>query len=574
MHYKAPIESTLFLLKNVLGFDNELTEPILTEAAKLCEETIAPTNQEGDRMRCHRSDIDGGIKVPFIFHEPYKKFCEGGWLGMSVPEQYGGQGLPFVLATAMNEYVSSSNMAWSLFPGITRGAIQALLVSATEKQKEFFIPRMASGEWTGTMCLTEPHCGTDLGLLRTKAVPTDITDPDLGQHYRITGQKIFISGGDHNLTSSIVHLVLARVEGDPEGVKGISMFLVPKHKTVTCGAIESKMGIHGSPTCVMNFDGAIGYLVGERCKGLQAMFIMMNEMRLGCAIHGLSQSELAYQNALEYAKERVQSAALTNPKGGSTAIINHPDVRRMLMDVRCINESARLLVLEAAMLVDDIERYKLLENEFPEDPRYYHPQKEQAEDRLGLLTPVLKGVLTDYGVDNAIKMQQVWGGHGYVRDNGMEQIVRDARIAMIYEGANGIQALDLVARKLPKNMGRAIRAFLEDSKDVINHAYGEAEMNVIVQPVTAALNDLRMATEWLVGNAMKNPNNAGSASYDYMKMFGLVLLGLAHIKIVSKTDDKTRRDNALYFMQRMIPETRFLLERIRNGSDVMMGADF
>jgi len=553
MKYTAPVESSLFLLKTVLGFDNENTEAILTEAAKLCEETIAPTNQEGDRMGCHRSDIDGGIKVPFIFHEPYKKFCEGGWLGLSVSEQYGGQGLPFVLATAMNEYVSSSNMAWSLFPGITRGAIQALLVSATEKQKEMFIPRMASGEWTGTMCLTEPHCGTDLGLLRTKAVPTDITDPDLGQHYLITGQKIFISGGDHNLTSSIVHLVLARVEGDPEGVKGISMFLVPKHKTVTCGSIESKMGIHGSPTCVMNFDGAIGYLVGERGKGLNAMFIMMNEMRLGCAVHGLSQSELAYQNALSYAKERVQSAAITNPKGGSTAIINHPDVRRMLMDVRCINEAARLLLLEAAMLCAD--------------------DSQEAQDRLGLLTPVLKGIITDYGSENEKKRQQIWGGHGYIRENGIEQIVRDARIAMIYEGTNNIQAMDLVGRKLPKDMGRAIKKFFDDSEETIRVAY-EFDLHTLVQPITAARNDLRMATEWIVGNALSNPNNAGSAAYDYMKMFGLVLLGLAHINIMLRTQDKNRRDNAQYFVDRMLPETRYLLERIRTGSGIMMGAEF
>ena len=550
MHYTAPLDSTLFLLRDVLGFDNELTEPILREAAKFCEEVIAPTNQKGDADGCYMRE--GQVHVPWIFREPYKQFAEGGWIGLSVPEQYGGQGLPFTLAVATNEFVSSSNMAFSLFPGITRGAIQALLVSGSDKQKEDYIPLMASGEWTGTMCLTEPHCGTDLGLLKTKAVPVD------NDKYLITGQKIFISGGDHDLTNNIVHLVLARVEGDPEGVKGISMFLVlkkiaGKSNNVSAGSIEEKMGIHGSPTCVMNFDGAVGYLVGERCKGLQAMFIMMNEMRLGCAIHGLSQSELAYQNALQYAKERIQSKSAVDLRGPSVPIITHPDVRRMLMDVKCINEAARLLMLESAILVEKGD--------------------EESEDRLGLMTPVLKGVLTDYGVENAIKMQQVWGGHGYVRENGMEQIVRDARIAMIYEGANGIQALDLVARKLPKNMGRAIRKFFDDSKDLINRSYFETEMNIIVQPVTAALNDLRLATEWLVNNAMANPNNAGSASYDYMKMFGLVLLGLAHVKIVTVSENKDRYDNALYFMERMIPETRFLLERIKNGSGVMMGAN-
>lgn len=560
MRYTAPTESAIFLLRDVLGFENENTEAVLTEAAKLCEDVIAPTNQKGDKQGCFRhfqvgpdEKIDT-VQVPTCFYEPWQKFTEGGWLGLSVPEAYGGQGLPYALASAVNEFVSSSNMAFSLYPGLTRGAIQALLKVANETQKKHFIPKMASGEWTGTMNLTEPHCGTDLGMIKTTA---EYAEQD--GVARITGQKIFISCGEHDLADNIVHLVLARFKGDPEGTKGISLFIVPKfingeRNNVTCGSIEEKMGIHGSSTCVMNYDEAIGYLIGERCKGLQAMFIMMNEARLGVAIQGLSQSELAYQNALDYAKERFQSVALTDPKGKSVAIINHPDVRRMLMDIRCINEAARLLVLEAAMLCDD--------------------EDQASQDRLGLLTPVLKGVLTDYGFENAVKAQQVFGGHGYIREWGMEQIVRDARIAQIYEGTNGVQAMDLVGRKLPKDMGRAIRQFFEDSKEFLNGAYGEAEINIIVQPVTAALNDLRMATEWLVGNAMKNPNNAGSASYDYMKMFGLVLLGLAHIEIVLKSDDKDRRDNAIYYMERMIPETRFLLERIRNGSSTMMGANF
>jgi len=559
MKYQAPIDSTLFLLRDVLGFDNENTEAILTEAAKLCEDVIAPTNQDGDKEGCWFGTAEPGSKetgvlVPECFHEPYKKFSEGGWIGLSVPEEYGGQGLPYTLAAAVNEFVSSSNMAFSMFPGLTRGAIQALLAVASEPYKQHYIPRMASGEWTGTMCLTEPHCGTDLGLLKTKAV-----DKQNGS-YEITGQKIFISCGDHDLTDNIIHLVLARVEGDPEGVKGISLFVVPKtlvdfsRNKVSVGSIEEKMGIHGSPTCVMNFDGATGFLVGERCKGLQAMFVMMNEARLGVAVQGLSQSELTYQNALEYAKERIQSSRLTDPKGKSVAIIEHPDVRRMLMDIRCINEAARLLVLEAAMLVDKDD--------------------ESSQDLLGLMTPVLKGVLTDYGFENAVKAQQVFGGHGYIKEWGMEQIVRDARIAMIYEGTNGVQALDLVGRKLPKNMGRGVMKFFKDNEDLINRAYFETENNVIIQPVTLALNELKQATEWLMHNAIKNPNNAGSASYDYMKMFGLVMLGLAHIKIVSNTDDKTRHDNAKYFVERILPETSFLLKRIKEGSDTMMGAEF
>ena len=552
MQYKAPLDSTLFLLQDVLKFDNELTEPILTEIAKLSEETIAPTNQIGDKEGCKYVKEEKEVRTPEAFKEAYKAFTEGGWTGLSVPERFGGQGLPFTLAVAANEFVSSSNMAWSLYPGISRGAIQALLVSASDAQKETFIPPIVRGEWTGTMCLTEPHCGTDLGLLKTKAV-----DKQNGS-YEITGQKIYISGGEHDLANNILHLVLARVEGDPEGVKGISLFAVPKvladmsRNNVFAGAIEHKMGIHGSPTCVMNFDGATGYLIGERCRGLQGMFIMMNELRLGCAIHGLSQSELAFQNALDYAKDRVQSKKLTDLAGGSVPIINHPDVRRMLLDVKSINEAARLLILEAATLVDK--------------------GGEEAEDRLGLMTPVLKGVITDYGVENAIKMQQVWGGHGYVRDNGMEQIVRDARIAMIYEGANGIQALDLVARKLPKNMGRAITRFFKDSETFLTSAY-ENDINHIVQPMTQAVSELKQATEWLVANGMSNPNNAGGASYDYMKMFGLVLLGLAHIRICLATDDKDRHNTAEYFMNRILPETSMLLKRMRFGSETMMKAE-
>ncbi len=563
MHYKAPVDSTLFLLRDVLKFDNELAEPILTEIAKLSEETIAPTNAIGDIEGCKYVKEENKVKTPEAFKEPYKAFAEGGWIGLSVPERFGGQGLPFTLAVAANEFVSSSNMAWSLFPGITRGAIQALIVSGSDAQKETFIPPMVRGEWTGTMCLTEPHCGTDLGLLKTKAV-----DKHNGS-YEITGQKIYISGGEHDLTKNILHLVLARVEGDPEGVKGISLFAVPKvlpdfsRNKVFAGSIEEKMGIHGSPTCVMNFDGATGFLVGERCRGLQGMFIMMNELRLGCAIHGLSQSELAFQNALQYAKDRIQSKSAVNLSGPSVAILSHPDIRRMLMDVRCINEAARLLVLEAAMLVDSIEESKHLAED------YAHVIIERAEDRLGLMTPVLKGVVTDYGVENAIKMQQVWGGHGYVRDNGMEQSVRDARIAMIYEGANGIQALDLVGRKLPKNMGRAVMRFFKDSETLLTSSY-EHDINHIVQPMTQAVSELKQATEWLAANGMKNPNDAGAASYPYMKMFGLVLLGLAHIRICLATDDKARHTTATYFMENVLPEASFLLKKIRQGSQTMM----
>jgi len=554
MHYKAPTESALFLLRDVLKFDNDLSEPIINEAAKLCEEVIFPTNADGDNG-CELGVFEP-VNVPYSFHKAYEEFSKGGWGSLSIPEEYGGQALPNILFSSINEFVCSGNMAFSLFPGITKGAITAILEAGTQEQKDYYIPKMASGEWTGTMNLTEPHCGTDLGMLKTKAVPKNITN-DPFNAYEITGQKIFISCGEHDLTENIIHLVLARVEGDPEGTKGISLFIVPKmigelENKLSVGSIEHKMGIKGSPACVMNYDGAIGYLLGERGKGLNVMFHMMNEERINCAIQALGQSELAYQNALQYAKERIQSSRITDTKGPSVAIINHPDVRRMLLDIRSFNEAARLVIYEAALLVDD--------------------KSDEAQERLGLITPVLKGMFTDYGFENAVKAQQVFGGHGYIKDHGMEQIVRDVRISQIYEGANGIQAMDLVGRKLSKNMGRGIRTFLFDSASFLTSAY-ENGINPIVQPMTTSLDNLKQATEWLVGNAMKNPNNAGSAAYDYMEIFGIVLLGLAHIEICLATDDKDRHNTAQYFMDRIAPKTEFLFHRIRKGSDTMMNSE-
>lgn len=552
MKYKAPTESALFLLRDVLKFDNDLSEPILTEAAKLCEEVIFPTNASGD-LGCERG-VFTEVQVPQSFYEPYKKFSEGGWGALDVPEQYGGQGLPNVLFSAVNEFVCSGNMAFSLFPGITKGAITAILAEGTQEQKDTYVPKMASGEWTGTMNLTEPHCGTDLGLLKTKALPH-------GTDYVIYGTKIFISCGEHDLTENIVHLVLARIEGDPQGTKGISLFIVPKiladttHNKLSVGSIEHKMGIKGSPACVMNYDGAVGFLLGERGKGLNVMFHMMNEERINCALQALGQSELAYQNALEYARERIQSSRITDPKGPAAAIVNHPDVRRMLLDIRSFNEASRLVLYEAALLVDD--------------------KSDGAQERLGLITPVLKGMFTDYGFENAVKAQQVFGGHGYIKEWGMEQIVRDVRISQIYEGANGIQAMDLVGRKLPKNMGRGITQFFKDCDEDMYKYRHDSNMNTnFISPVTNAIEDLKQATKWLMNNAMKNPNNAGSAAYDYMEMFGIVLLGLSHVKIAyAAKDDKDRWNTAQYFMDRILPKTQFLLQRIRKGSDTMMNAN-
>ncbi len=587
--YRAPVEDTLFLLNDVLQFQRfgnlkgfadvsvDVLSQILSEAGKLCEEVLAPLNQSGDANGCKRG-ADGSVTTPAGFKSAFKAYASGGWIGLPVPEDYGGQGLPFTLSTPMSEYASAANMAFAMYPGLTQGALAALLTHGSEEQKRLYAPKMAEGRWTGTMNLTEPQCGTDLGLLTTKAVPRG------DGSYSITGQKIFISAGEHDLAENIIHFVLARIEGAPAGVKGISLFIVPKivvnadgslgaRNGVSCGSIEEKMGIHGNATCVMNYDGAQGFLVGEANRGLNAMFVMMNEARLGVAIQGLAQSEVAYQNAVAYAKERLQGRALSGPKfpdQKADPIIVHPDIRRMLMEIKAFNEAARGLTLSAALDSDVAHR--------SEDAA----ARQAADDRLGLMTPVLKGVLTDIGFDNAVKAQQVFGGHGYIREWGMEQFVRDARIAMIYEGANGIQALDLVGRKLPRDGGRAIMAFFKDGAELLQ-SHGDREaMKPFVAPAKAALGDLQKASMWLMQNAMAKPDNAGAASYDYMHLLGRVAMALMFVKIAAAAMEKKAREpdqaarmdakltTARFFMERMLPETSLRLARIVTGADTMM----
>ena len=467
--YKAPLEDVSFLLNDVFQIDRynnlpgfsdasaDVREAILAEAAKLSEEVLQPLNRIGDLEGCTRHD-DGRVTTPKGFKAAYKQLGEGGWLGLSMPTEYGGQGLPSTLTQTLNEFQMSANMAFSMYGGLTQGAMAALLVHGQPEQKKMFVPRMLAGDWTGTMNLTEPQCGTDLGLLRTKAVKqADGT-------YKITGTKIFISGGEHDLTENIIHLVLARIEGAPAGIKGVSLFVVPKvlvnadgslgaANNVTCGSIEHKMGIHGNSTCVMNYDGATGWLIGEENKGMQGMFVMMNEARLGVAVQGLAQSEVAYQNAAAYAKDRLQGRSLTGPKAPdkpADPIIVHPDVRRTLLTINAFNEAARAMVVWTSLKSDVAHRSSDAKD------------RQAADDHMGLMTPVLKGVLTDVGFSNAVLAQQMFGGHGYIAEWGMEQFVRDARIAMIYEGANGIQALDLVGRKLPRGGGRAVMAFFAE----------------------------------------------------------------------------------------------------------------
>jgi alkylation response protein AidB-like acyl-CoA dehydrogenase len=586
--YKAPVDDTLFLLNDVLhierfadlpGFADaspDLLAQILGEGAKICEETLQPLNRRGDEEGCRR-DGDGNVATPAGFKEAYEAYVAGGWVGLSVPSDYDGQGLPYLLALAMSEYGSSANMALAMYVGLTQGALAALLRHGDEEQKRLFVPPMAAGRWTGTMNLTEPQCGTDLGLLTTKATPR------ADGSYSITGQKIFISAGEHDLAENIIHLVLARIEGAPAGVKGISLFLVPKldvaadgslagRNAVHCGAIEHKMGIHGNATCVMNYDGARGYLVGEPNRGLAAMFVMMNEARLGVAVQGLALSEVAYQNALSYAKERLQGRALTgaaNPSGPADPIIVHPDVRRNLLEIRAFNEAARGLALWAALDSDIAHRS-------PDEKA-----RQAAEDRLGLLTPVLKGVFTDLGFENAVKAQQIWGGHGYINENGMEQFVRDARIAMIYEGANGIQALDLVGRKLPKDSGRAAMAFFDEVNEFLTREGADERMKPYVEPMKGALGDLQKATVWLMQNALAKPDNGAGVSYDYMHLFGRVALGYVWARIArAALDKKAESEDAAwldaklttgkFYMEKMLPETSYRLARITAGAQTMM----
>jgi len=586
--YRAPIRDTSFIIRDVLNyqrFDNvagfadvspDVLEAILDEGAKLAENVMQPLNRVGDMEGCMRHE-DGTVTTPKGFAEAYRQYCEGGWMGLSAPAEYGGQGLPYLVHTAVGEYLSSANMALMMYPGLTQGAIAAILAHGTDEQKNRYLPKMVEGVWTGTMNLTEPHCGTDLGLLRTKAVPNG------NGSYRISGQKIFISAGEHDLSENIIHLVLARIEGAPEGTKGISLFIVPKRKLdaagnpagqngVACGSIEEKMGIHGNATCVMNYDEAEGFLLGFENDGLKAMFTMMNEARLGVALQGLAVGEAAYQNAADYARERLQGRALSGPKAPdrqADPIIVHPDIRRNLMTIRAFKEAGRALLLWTALQSDIAHR--------SEDEQ----ARQAAEDHLALLTPVLKGVLTDKGFEHAVLAQQVFGGHGYIEENGMSQFVRDARIAMIYEGANGIQALDLVGRKLPQNGGRAVQTFFKTVGDFCEEHRADEKMAPYTKALKKGLNDLQAATLWLMQNAMQKPDNAGAAAHDYMHLFGLVALGFMWGRMVKTAQDRLAQGGdedfleqklllGRFFMERAMPETAAHLARISSGADTMM----
>ena len=585
--YTAPVKDMQFILHDVLkvseqdvpGYDEmdaDYTAAILEEAGKIASEVLAPLNPVGDKEGCRLEN--GVVYTPTGFKAAFDQMKVGGWTGLDCDPEYGGQGMPYVMGVATGEFFTGANMAFTMYQGLTHGAYSAIHAHGTDAQKQKWLPKMVSCDWTGTMNLTEPHCGTDLGLMRTKAEPQD------DGTYKVTGQKIFISAGDHDMSENVVHLVLAKIPGGPDGIKGVSLFIVPKflvddegtvgaRNGVSVGALEDKMGIHGNATCVMNYDGATGYLLGEEHKGMRAMFTMMNEARLGVGMQGLAVAEAAYQNALTYAKERLQGRAITgaeNKDGPADPLIVHPDIRRSLMDQKSFAEGARAFTLWGAQMID----------------RAVRQGDAKAEGTVSLLTPVLKGFLTDQGFDMSVLAQQIYGGHGYIEEWGMSQFARDARIAMIYEGANGVQALDLVGRKLAADGGKPAMAFFEMLKTFCKENAGDEEIaKDFIEPLKTASKHLQESAMFFMQNGMKNPNHALSGSYDFMHLFGHVCLGLmwtrmaiaAKAKLAEGTGDeafyRTKIATGRYYMARRLPATAMHLSRITSGADPVMALD-
>ncbi|WP_170349300.1 acyl-CoA dehydrogenase C-terminal domain-containing protein [Ruegeria atlantica] len=586
--YNAPTKDTQFILHDVLkisdsdipGYselESEFTGAVLEEAGKVAANVLHPLNVVGDTEGCRLEN--GIVYTPTGFKDAFEQMKEGGWTGLDMPEEYGGQNMPYVIGTAVGEMFSGANQAFTMYQGLTHGAASAILAHGSDEQKNKYLPNMVSCEWTGTMNLTEPHCGTDLGLMRTKA------EPQSDGSYKISGQKIFISAGDHDMADNIIHLVLAKIPGGPEGIKGVSLFIVPKfivnedgslgeRNGVSVGKIEEKMGIHGNSTCVMNYDEATGWLLGEEHKGMRAMFTMMNEARLGVGMQGLSQAEAAFQNALEYAKDRLQGRDVTgvkNPDGPADPLIVHPDIRRNLMDQKSFTEGARAFILWGATMIDKAHR----------------SGDKDADGLISLLTPVIKGFLTDEGYDMTVQAQQVYGGHGYIEEWGMSQYTRDARIAMIYEGANGVQALDLVGRKLAQDSGKHVMAFFEMVKSFCKENGGkdEAYDKAFIEPLKAASKDLQAAGMYFMQEGMKNPNNALSGSYDFMHMFGHVCLGLMWAQMAKAAQDaldggasdkefyETKLNTGRFYMARRLPATGMHLARIQTGAETVMALE-
>ncbi len=586
--YKAPLRDMRFALYEMHDVESltkypgyaemtrDLLDPVLDESAKFCEEVLFPLNRSGDEEGCHYEN--GVVRTPKGFIEAYKQFREGGWVGFNTEPEWGGQGLPHMVGTLLEEMQCSANLAFQLYGGLTQGAIRAILQHGAQELKDKYIPNMASGVWTGTMCLTEPHCGTDLGQIRTRAVPAG------DGSYKITGTKIFITGGEHDLTENIIHLVLAKLPDAPKGTKGISLFLVPKFMVkddgkvgarngVMCGAIEHKMGIKASATCVMNFDDATGWLVGEPHKGMRAMFTMMNAARIGVGIQGIGIGEVSYQGATAYARDRLQGRALTGakyPDKAADPILVHPDVRRMLLNMRATTEGSRAFAVWVSRALD------VLTHSADEKER------QDAEDFVALMTPIVKALSTDFGHENAIVGMQVLGGHGYIRENGMEQYARDARIAQLYEGTNGIQALDLVGRKLPAHAGRFLRHFFHPVAAYIEAKVEDDALGPFVQPLAKAFVRLQQATAHIAQKGMSNPDEAGAAATEYLRLFGLVALAFMWCRAAevalpkaggAEDSDgfyKAKVNTARFYMERVLPQTSSLFAGIMAGAKTMM----
>lgn len=589
--YNAPLDDIRFVLHDVLeaesltalpGYEEasaDLMDQVIEEGAKICEQVLFPLNQSGDEEGCTLEN--GAVRTPEGFKEAYQNFIEGGWTGVAADPEYGGMGLPVLVNTVMQEMICSANMSFGMYPGLSQGAYDAIARHGTDEQKQLYLPKLNEGTWSGTMCLTEPQCGTDLGLIKTKAEPAE------DGSYKITGTKIFISAGEHDLTENIVHLVLAKLPDAPEGVKGISLFVVPKflpeeegdtvkagaRNNVVCGSLEHKMGIKASSTCVMNLDGAAGWLVGAPHKGLRAMFTMMNAARLGVGMQGLGIAEVAYQNGLAYAKERLQMRALTGPKAPekpADPIIVHPDVRRMLLTGKAFCEGARALSYWAGMSLDIAEKH--------EDEK----ERQRAEDLVALLTPIIKAYHTDMGFDVANLAVQIYGGHGYIREHGVEQYVRDARIAQLYEGTNGIQALDLVGRKMSAHFGRALRRFFHPVGEYIETRQGQENMQEFIFPLAKSFMKLQQASATIAQKGLKNPDEAGAASVDYLRMFALVAMGYmwacmaeAALEKIEKGEGdqdfyESKLHTARFFFAKMLPEADGKFKAIMAGAAPVM----
>ena len=587
--YKAPLRDIRFALFDVIGAEalyaqlgfagaqRDVMDAVLDEAARFTETVLAPINAIGDEVGCTYDKDTGAVTSPPGFVHAYEQFVAGGWNGLVAPEKFGGQGLPESFGVALKEMIDAANLAWGNYPLLSHGATEALKHHGETWQQEVFLRPIVAGRWTGTMCLTEAHCGTDLGLLKTRATP------NADGSYAISGTKIFITAGEHDLTENIVHLVLARLPDAPAGTKGISLFIVPKLKVgrdgmmgernaLRCGSIEHKMGIHGSSTCVMHFDGAQGWLIGQPNKGLLAMFTMMNTARLAVGIQGLGLADRAYQNALAYARDRLQMRSLSGakfPDKPADPIIVHPDVRRMLLTCKSLIEGSRLLSYHAATLVD------VLEHTTDDD------EKRRADELLGFLTPIVKACLTEWGVECTYHALQCFGGHGYIREHGMEQLARDARITTLYEGTTGIQALDLLGRKIMQLQGAGLQQFLGMIQAFCAEQCSKAALTEFVGPLAEKAQEWQALTMEIGKKAMANADEVGAASVDYLFYSGYIALAYWWARAVAAVDagnesndlKTAKRETARFYFARILPRTLAHASAIRSGATPLLALD-